>query len=521
MILNCSMKELASIMRSSPSNICRQICRQHIELTSWKYLCIVLAILSNTVIGNVLPTYAQEETPRQPPQELIEQLDALQAAGEWDEAFIMVDKLLQEYPDWAEGHLKKCSMYGTFAANILTNEDEISEAYDTAASACTQAINSGRLSPDDLYNAHYMRGQIFYMLGHYDQALLDLNEAQIYSPKNGSVYWWRSYTYMAMDNPQAALEDAYKWIEYGPNREAAILFVISAVSRFGSETQIQAATTVIERAPDKMYTGYLWRCSLYAIYGPAGNAIKDCTIAIELEGKYLAPYYYRAVDEYNAGDLNEAAADLEIALERIPQYTAPSYYDIYDFLGGVYWGMQDYVRAEAMFTQAILYAPSPESQAREHLYRAVMRFVLDEKEAIIEDLDAVLATGSTDTELLQTLAFLYMQMDDLNAAIEAVNHAIEIAPDEGTSWMIRALAHYLNKQDDQAIEDLRKGAEILGFHDIQPVIDFIQSMNLHGLIGNLFRTVWNSDILRDELVSSLLEKLNPADRKLMENLLGH
>jgi tetratricopeptide (TPR) repeat protein len=65
------------------------------------------------------------------------------------------------------------------------------------------------------------------------------------------------------------------------------------------------------------------------------------------------------------------------------------------------------------------------------------------------------ATGSATVDLLMSRAMRFTKESDLDLALKILDAAVDIAPEEAEAWYLRAKVHYLQKQYEPALADLR------------------------------------------------------------------
>jgi predicted negative regulator of RcsB-dependent stress response len=65
------------------------------------------------------------------------------------------------------------------------------------------------------------------------------------------------------------------------------------------------------------------------------------------------------------------------------------------------------------------------------------------------------ATGSATVDLLMSQAVRFTKESDLDLALKILDAAIDIAPEEAEAWYLRAKVHYLQKEYELSLADLR------------------------------------------------------------------
>lgn len=163
----------------------------------WNYLAVLGVVL--VLILGVGVVRRQTDDP------LIKLTTAEQllSAGEFDQAIMEIERVLESNPDLAMGHY--------FLGNAYGNKEQ----YDKAIAAYTQAI---RL--DSQYaEAYANRGFSYAIMGQYDQALPDLSKAieiGISEPgSNAFTYFLRGAVYAEKGEREKAVSDLERALELG------------------------------------------------------------------------------------------------------------------------------------------------------------------------------------------------------------------------------------------------------------------------------------------------------------------
>ena len=128
--------------------------------------------------------------------------------------------------------------------------------FDKAIGLFTKAIESGKLSQENLSIAYYNRGRAWGEKGNYDKAIADSTKAIEINPKFAEAYGNRGYAWYLKGDYDKAIADYTKFIEIDPKN----------------------ADVYASR-------GYAW-----GKRGNYGKAIADYTKTIELDPKYASAY---------------------------------------------------------------------------------------------------------------------------------------------------------------------------------------------------------------------------------------
>jgi tetratricopeptide (TPR) repeat protein len=162
------------------------------------------------------------------------------------------------------------------------------------------------------------RGNAYYNLGQYSQAISDYTRAIELNPEYAKAYCHRGVVYRKLGNLDQAISEYIKAIELNPKYAAA----------------------------------YNNRGNAYSDLGQYPKAICNFTRAIELNPKYAAAYYSRGVAYGNLGQYNQAISDYTRAIELDAKYAMA-----YNNRGNAYGRLGQYLQAISDFTRAIKLNP--------------------------------------------------------------------------------------------------------------------------------------------------------------------
>ena len=170
-------------------------------------------------------------------------------------------------PDYADAYINRGSAY------IILGQ------YQLAIADINQAM---RLKPDDAYYLYYNRAAAYSALGLYQRAIEDYNEALRLKPDDildGSAYRSRGNAYAILGQYQLAIEDYSKAIRLRPDHAVA----------------------------------YYNRGTAYSKLSHHQSAIEDYNEAIRLKPDYVDAYYNRGYVYLNQGNNNLGCLDAQKA----------------------------------------------------------------------------------------------------------------------------------------------------------------------------------------------------------------
>jgi Tfp pilus assembly protein PilF len=162
------------------------------------------------------PTSTPSPTPTQETESAQEHIDAAAAhyaAGEYDQAVVELEKVIELEPDNA-------GAYTNLALSYFKSGD-----YERAAATWTEVIqfDPGESGP------YYERGMSYFNLKKYEPAIDDLSRAIELDPANADAYRVRGKAHAFMGNYESAIADFTQAIEYDPAADEA--YFNRAVSR--------------------------------------------------------------------------------------------------------------------------------------------------------------------------------------------------------------------------------------------------------------------------------------------------
>lgn len=256
------------------------------------------------------------------------------------------------------------------------------------------AVTSDRLAKNPTAEAYHVRGVVFIAHRQYDRALADFTSSLEKSPQNAGVLNNRGQCHYSLENYEAAIRDFDAAVKIEPKHFVALnnraLAHIALEQYSKARNDIAAALRLHPDYPEAL----LNRGVVHEKTGKSADAVKDYTAAIKVDPKYAAAYGNRAFSRRTLGRYTEAIADLRKAIELSPG----NYQLVNDLAFTLATAKDDSVRngpeAVALAEQAISMA------AEEHW------------------------------NTLDTLAVARAAVGDYDAAVEAVDKALSLAPDK-------------------------------------------------------------------------------------------
>jgi tetratricopeptide (TPR) repeat protein len=190
---------------------------------------------------------------------------------------------------------------------------------DHRIAACTQIINKGGESLENLALAYHTRGYVYATKGEHDRAIADYSEAIQLDPKSALTYINRGAAYADKGEHDRAIADYSEAIRLDPS--------------FARAYHNRGYAYNVKREPDR--------------------GIADFNEAIRLNPKDASAYTHRGYAYGMKGNTNRAIAEYSEAIRLAPQYALA-----YIHRGRAYAAKADNDRAIADFNEAIRFEPT-------------------------------------------------------------------------------------------------------------------------------------------------------------------
>ncbi|WP_008318412.1 tetratricopeptide repeat protein [Leptolyngbya sp. PCC 6406] len=226
------------------------------------------------------------------------------------------------------------------------------------------------------------RGMLNAQRGQSNAALADLTQALEINPKQATLFYQRGNVRFGVGDIQGALEDYTQALRLDSTLVKAYLNRGSARADWGDEQgAIQDYTQALALSTDQevQAAAYLNRCLSYSNIDQQGQALKDCTEAINLRPSHSLAYENRGLVRRRLGDFQGSIQDYNIAIQIEPDSPDP-YYN----RGLTRQSLRDFPGALADFSKALDLNP-------EYVFarydRGLLQAELGNTEAAIADLE--------------------------------------------------------------------------------------------------------------------------------------
>ncbi len=265
---------------------------------------------------------------------------------------------------------------------------------------------------------HSNRGDAYYNLGNYRQAIEDYDRAIEINPKLAEAYNNRGAAYDKLGNRAQAISDFGRAVDINPNYADA----------------------------------YNARGLAYAALGRDREAISDFDKAIGINPQYADAYNNRGVAYARLGNSNQAIFDYDNAIEINPQNA-----EVYSNRGIAYGNRGNHRRAIEDFDRAIEISPG---HTDAYFNRCVAEDKLGNHSQAIQDCDKAIEIDPGNPEAYFNRGVAYGELGNHRKAIENFDRVIGLNPGDRRAYFNRAVSFGELGDGGQAIEDLKTAAKL-------------------------------------------------------------
>jgi tetratricopeptide (TPR) repeat protein len=230
--------------------------------------------------------------------------------------------------------------------------------------------------------ARAARGQLYADQGDLEAALADLSEAIALDPTIAEWRYQRGNVRFAAGDVQGAIDGYTEAIRQDGSFVKAYLNRGTARAEWGDDqgaVEDYTQALALDMSPETQAAAYLNRCLSYSNLEQQGQALSDCSEAINLRPSHELAYENRGLVRRRLGDFQGAIQDYNIAIQIAPDSPHPYYNRALarQELGDLSGAMAD-------FSQAIALDP-------EYIFafydRGLLRAQMGEREEAISDLE--------------------------------------------------------------------------------------------------------------------------------------
>jgi|UPI00037B9A22 serine/threonine protein kinase/predicted TPR repeat methyltransferase len=273
------------------------------------------------------------------------------------------------------------------------------------------------------------------------------------NPRNGQAYLYRGNAYLQLKQPQKAIEDYNRALDFLEREIAGIgvewqsdpekgLIIISVLENSpASQVEIKAGDRVLAIDGQSTKNMNVQKATEIIRSSKAGTPVtlriqrqdSEFTLVLKrisiVNREYAQAYNYRGKARYQLGDIKAAIADYSQAIQVDPNYSL-AYYNRAEVS---YYDLGDKQAALADYSQAIRLNPQ---NAAAFLTRGNIRYDLNEKQAAVEDYTQVININPNYSLAYYHRAKAYLYLGKKQAAIADFNQAIRV----NSNWGAISLA---------------------------------------------------------------------------------
>ena len=290
--------------------------------------------------------------------------------------------------------------------------------YDEAITDYSEAIRI------DSKNATYYnnRGKVYYNLKKYDEAIADYSEAIKLEPKNSIFYNNRGKVYYELKEYEKALVDCNEAIKLNPKNSVF----------------------------------YNNRGNIYYELKEYEKALPDYNEAIKLNSKNPILYSWRGDFYYELEEYEKALADYSEAVKFDPENAS-----FYNRRGNVYHKLKEYEKALADYSEAIKFDPENASfyNRRGNLYYELKEY----ERALVDYTEAIRLAPKNivlNTIFYSNRGNTYYKSKEYKKALADYNEAIKLNPINASFYNQRGNTHYKLKEYEKALADYNEAIKL-------------------------------------------------------------
>jgi len=318
---------------------------------------------------------------------------------------------------------------------------------DKVMSGCTAVIDKHERGNDDLAAAHRRRGYWYSRRDMLERAMADFDSAVTLAPTSADALVDRAFMHRRRGNLDQAVADNARALELDPKHAGAYLQRGNLRGQRGEWVQaLVDYDQSIALRPDNP-NAYVGRASALLQTGNLDRAIADCDRAIAMNSNIADAFAYRAEAYRKKGELERTIADFSRAIAINPK--APGYFVA---RGVAYAARDEFDRAVADFDRALGIAPQ-HARAQE-LRRNALAAKTELGSKAGPPPAAAVAPGSNELSRIAAEAGTALKEKRYSAAIDALNRALTLKPDDPVLLRNRGYAYLQTGDRGASLKDL-------------------------------------------------------------------
>ena len=278
-------------------------------------------------------------------------------------------------------------------------------------------------------NYYYNRGDTFFDLGKFEDAIQNYDKAiELDSNVNSVYYYNRGNAYFSLGKFEEAIQDYNKAIDLNPNDDLSYSNRGNAYFSLGKfEDAIQDYNKAIDLNPNDD-SAYFNRGTAFTNLSNYEKAINDFNKAIDLNSNNASYYNYRGTLYINQGNYDKAVKDFSKAIDLNPIFVFG-----YSNLGNLYNSLNDYEKAIEILNKAIELDPNFSDA---YNIRGIAYVNQEKFDEAINDFNRAITLNPNDKEYYYNLGILYSDLNNYEKAIEILNKVIELDPNFSDAYNV-------------------------------------------------------------------------------------
>ena len=345
---------------------------------------------------------------------------------------------------WFFGEKQSEIHYYRGNANILLGD------FQSAIQDFDQAI---QINPQFEW-AYNTRGIAYGFLGEYQRAIQDFDQAIQINPQYEWAYNNRGIAYSGLGNYQRAIQDLDHAIQINSKFAVGYSSRGFLYARLGNyQRAIQDFDQAIQINP-QLADAYYNRGYVYSDLGDYQRAIQDYDQTIQINPQLAWAYNNRGLAYFNLGSYQPAIQDFDQAIQINPKFAEP-----YNMRGLAYYNLGDYQRAIQDFDQSIQINPQ---LADAYNNRGFAYFNLINTQPAIHDFDQAIQINPKFAEAYNNRGCVYGYLGEYQRAIQDFDQAIQIDPKLAVAYKNRGIAYQKLGKATEAEADFKKYEELTG-----------------------------------------------------------
>jgi len=278
-------------------------------------------------------------------------------------------------------------------------------------------------------NYYYNRGDTFFDLGKFEDAIQNYDKAiELDSNVNSVYYYNRGNAYFSLGKFEEAIQDYNKAIDLNPNDDLSYSNRGNAYFSLGKfEDAIHDYNKAIDLNPNDD-SAYFNRGTAFTNLSNYEKAINDFNKAIDLNSNNASYYNYRGTLYINQGNYDKAVKDFSKAIDLNPIFVFG-----YSNLGNLYNNLNNYEKAIEILNKAIELDPNFSDA---YNIRGIAYVNQEKFDEAINDFNRAITLNPNDKEYYYNLGILYSDLNNYEKAIEILNKVIELDPNFSDAYNI-------------------------------------------------------------------------------------